>query len=173
MKVNNVNSSTNFNAKLKVNIGGDFENYLRGLKPEYTIRHSQEIIDGIEVLKETAPVMAKDDDIISITEDYLTKSDGNLTVTLNGEHIDSLNFYDPIMNQVVHLIDKLTGGAINADDLLLLSKSNKYREVSPSSKNDSEFIVKYFSTDTGEQVDSKTTTPYKMIEKVRKLNTTV
>lgn len=174
MKINNVNNNnTNFKAKLEVKIGGGFENYLVGLKDEYAIRHSQSIIDGIQVLKEAAPVMAKDNDLISITENCLTKDDGNLDVTLNGEKIDSLNFYNPLMNQVISIIDSLTGGVINAHDLSLLSKSNKYSQVSHSPQNENEFIVKYFNADTAKEMNSEITTKKKMIEKVRTLNTTV
>lgn len=52
-------------------------------------------------------------------------------------------------------------------------KNSNFWQILPSSKNDGDFLIKYYNAETGEQVSSITTTPAQMVEKVKQLNTIV
>lgn len=69
MEINNINNNMNFKAKLKVSLGKNIENYLQGLKPEESVWYSQEIIDGVGLLKKVAPGIGKEEDLITVTDD--------------------------------------------------------------------------------------------------------
>lgn len=175
MKINNVqrNQNTNFKARLDVQIAKDYVNFLRRLSEHdsaMTCRCAQEAVDTVELLKNAAPVIGDNTDILSLKSGVLTSNEGALNLLFNGKEFGTLYANDNMEGFAAYYIGKLTDGVLKSRDLL--PETNQFwTPFSEKSKISQNVIRSLHDEHHCNLIQEETVTPDEMIERVMQLDT--
>lgn len=124
MQINCINKNNpNFKARVEVKLDKDYICYIRTLAPVNSAYCADGIIESVKALKEIAPKIGTDKDVITLTNDNFIR-DGYLEIKYNDAQGLCIPPFEDARIGVVNFIKNLTGGAVDLFEKLLPENIN-------------------------------------------------
>lgn len=174
MQVNKINNNNvNFKAKVEVKIGEDFLIRIKNFAPEHCAKFVEETVEAVKVLKEIAPKIGTDSDIIELKSYKGRELDLMYNNGFGGIVGDSME--QPLEGMIVCL--KLLTDRLNPKNSLLLGykdfvKEPIYRAIFNNTEKKAALLKKQSVIHNNETaLDRETIKVEDYLQKIRSLNT--
>lgn len=129
MHINSINNNQpNFRAQLKVNIGEDLISHLKKYSTSSCANLAQDIIDATNLLKQTAPLIGKDSDIITLNGGISLFKDARLKIDLNGQNQGQICIVaEDCEESMAYYISEMTDRILGEKDMISADKLENMR----------------------------------------------